>query len=741
MRKATVMWLLAGASVLMPVQAQAQPQDTREEKSGGGGEIVVTAQRREESLTKVPLSIVAETGEALAAKGIEGLTGVRFSTPGFIAQTGTGYTQIYIRGIGNGVYVGADPSVATFVDDVPFVYGSLVDDLVNVERVEILKGAQGGLYGRNASGGVVNIITRQPSDELSGIVRTKIGSRETVLASAYVNVPLSENAAWNVSATRNWHGGYRKNVAFDQPYSGADAANGFNTNARPGKLNNLDVWSFDTKLRVNLTDNFKVTLGADYTDDRDASGNGWLTRTPERTRGTYLFLAGVFGIQNPVGPWPTLSEKGNESYGAIPNKSWTESYGGSVKGELALDGVDLTSITAFRWNNSQFQGDLGAAPVPIAGFSTDFRRKYGYQELRAVSNGDGPFQWLGGASYFEDRISGSIASVTLGLFGAPTLSQTQTRNWSVYGQASYELVDNLTLAGSLRYVNEKKSVAFPAPNPITNTMKVDKFLPSATLSYDLGDGTIYVRYAKGFKTGGPNPLVRPDRLPGETTGLLLDPENVDTYEAGYRATLFDRKVQFTSAIFYNKYKGIHVVTAGNGPLNADISNALINLGDARTYGAEAAVSWRVSDPLTVSANLGYLNAKYQNAVFEGSALLLPLDASGKRMILAPEWQGGVQASFDQPFSDSLRLQANVLFSYISAHYFTSQQIETMRQKGYSVVNAKLGLATMDDRITVFAYANNVFDTRYAVFGTSNSVTDNVTPGDPPIIGGGIEVRF
>lgn len=741
---ATIGGLLLSTTALSTTalaQDASSGSDAREQSASSGvQEIIVTAQRRSQTLTKVPLSIAAATGEQLASSGIESISDVKFSTPGFISQSGTGYTQIYIRGIGNGVFVGADPSVATFVDDVPRVYGSMVEDLINVERVEILKGAQGGLYGRNASGGVVNIYTRQPSDEFSVKARVTGANRETVQASAYANVPLSDRAAWNVVATRNSHGPYRKNVAFDSPYTGADAAKGFNTLAKPGELNNQDVWSFDSKLRVDLADNFKVTLAGDYSDDSDAGGNGWLNTTPERTYGTYRFLAGLLGLQNPVGPWPTLTVKQNKSYGSIPNKSWTEDYGVSAKGELGLESVDLLSITAYRWNNSQFQGDIGAGPVPIAGFSTNFQRQYFYQELRAVSDSGGGFEWLGGASYFEDKIDASITGITLGLPGRPTVSKTKTKNWSVYGQVSYDFTERLTLSGSLRYANEKKSVSFPAPNPITNTSSVDKFIPAATLSYDVNNGTVYARYALGFKTGGPNPLVRPDRIPGETTGLILAPETVDTFEIGYRDILFDGKVQFTSAIFYNEYKGIHVTTSGAGAQNSDISNALINLGEARTYGVEAAIVWSASDVLTLSANLGYLNAKYKKAVFPGNAFLLPLNASGRQLILAPEWQGGAQASFEQPISDDFKVSANLLYSYISSHVFRTDESATA-QKGYSLVNARLGLAKIDDTIGIYAFANNLFDERHIIFGTTNAVGEQITPGSPRIFGLTLEVNY
>jgi len=167
----------------------------------GAGDIVVTAQRRSQNLLSVPLSITAVKGETLQATGITDITSLRFNTPGFISVSGTGYTQIYIRGIGNRLFVGADPSVATFIDDVPRVYASLVDDLVNVERVEVLKGAQGGLYGRNATGGVINIITRQPENKFRAEARVGYGTKKTFDANIYVNIPLNENVAWNFTVS------------------------------------------------------------------------------------------------------------------------------------------------------------------------------------------------------------------------------------------------------------------------------------------------------------------------------------------------------------------------------------------------------------------------------------------------------------------------------------------------------------------------------------------------------------
>src|SRR5262249_55751027 len=152
--------LLTGASLLASTAGFAQGTPAAPAAKGSGVEdIIVTAQRREEKLINVPLSIQAMSGKSLVSNGIQGLADLNFTSPGLIVRSGTGYTDVFIRGIGNSVDVGAEPSVTTNVDDVPHIYGSLISDFVNVDRIEVLKGAQGGLYGRNATGGVINIIT------------------------------------------------------------------------------------------------------------------------------------------------------------------------------------------------------------------------------------------------------------------------------------------------------------------------------------------------------------------------------------------------------------------------------------------------------------------------------------------------------------------------------------------------------------------------------------------------------
>jgi iron complex outermembrane receptor protein len=785
MLKSSLYSLLAGASLLASASAYARDTPPAASTTAGNGagveDIIVTAQRREEHLVNVPLSIQAITGKALVASGIQGLADLNFASPGLIVRSGTGYTDVFVRGIGNSVDVGAEPSVTTNIDDVPHIYGSLISDFVNVERIEVLKGAQGGLYGRNATGGVINIITKQPSNKLEFDGRTSYGSYNTWNTSLYLNVPLSSTLAWNISATRNHHDAYLKNIAPKTPYVNnypGDPNGGLaflNAVQNPKAMNNGNVWGVDTKLRWQPSDKFKVTIGADYTEKKDAGGNGWVTGDYGQAgaapfdfsggeAGTYKgYMIGFLGNQGYADNYNQILHIAN-TYFHQPGKgkvwgayaAWgnTRDYGGSVKAVYSLPTVDLTSISALRWNQSGFQGDIGAAAVPLAGFVVTVRRHYFYQELRAQTTDTGKLHLLGGGTYFRDGINFQINGQFLGFTLSPTQSVMHTTSWSVYGQAGYDLTDRLTLTGSLRYIHEQRQVNFI--NGETNGDREHKLIPAATLSYRTDGGTIYARYAQGYKTGGVNEVQFPSRyLQGCTpqqisngecvSNASFKGESVRTYEIGYRTNLFDHRVQFTSAIFYNDYKDLQIAVGGNAA-NSDVSLTYLNAGKARTYGAEASVTWRVIQPLTLSANIGYLNAKYQTFAFGGNHVVDPFNYSGNQMALAPKWQGGINAVLDQPLNGQLHLIGNLLYAYTGATLYSPCGCAAARRKGYSLVNARIGVRTDDNKYGIYLDVANLFNQYYAAYGSTFANADGTlrgafVPGTPRVIKGTVEVKF
>jgi iron complex outermembrane receptor protein len=808
MRKSNFYSLLASASLLASGAAWAQdkpaaPPAAPKASNTGVEDIIVTAQRREEHLVNVPLSIQAMSGKSLVSNGIQGLADLNFTSPGLIVRSGTGYTDVFIRGIGNSVDVGAEPSVTTNVDDVPHIYGSLISDFVNVERIEVLKGAQGGLYGRNATGGVINIITKQPGNKLEFNGRASFGEYGTLNTAVYVNVPLTSTLAWNFSATRNYHHAYLKNIAPKAPYASGvypgDAAaydsttgaacapaNGttcltnfglgfLNGKQNPKAMNNGNVWGVDTKLRWQPSDNFKVTIAADYTQKHDAGGNGWVGSDYGQAAaapfdfsggeaGTYkAYMIGFLGAAGYLANYNQVlhiadtyfHQPGKHKvWGAYPAWGNTYDYGGSIKAVYSLPSVDITSISALRWNRSGFQGDIGAAAVPLAGFVVHVYRDYFYQELRAQTTDAGPLHLLGGATYFHDTINFRINGQFLGFTLSPTQSLMHTTSWSVYGQAGYDITDRLNLTASLRYIHEQRRANFI--NGESNSGREHKLIPAATLSYKTDGGTIYARYAQGYKTGGVNEVQFPSRyLQGCTpqqissgecvSNTTFKGESVNTYEIGYRTNLFDNRVQFTSAIFYNDYKNLQIAVGGNAA-NSDVSLTYLNAGKARTYGAEASVTWRVIPPLTLSGNIGYLNAKYQNFSFAGNHVVDPFNYSGNRMALSPRWQGGFNAVLDQPLNGEIHLIGNLLYAYTGATLYSPCGCAAARRKGYSLVNLRLGARTDDSRYGVYLDVTNLFDQYYAAYGSTFANADGTlrgafVPGTPRVIKGTVELKF
>jgi len=752
---------LISFGVAAATPACAQSSDTGKAAAGAQKDddvIIVTAQRREQNLLDVPLSISAASGDALAAQGIREVSDLQLTTPGLISNNGAGYVQLFIRGVGNTIFVGADPSVATFVDDVPRIYGSLVNDFVNVERVEVLKGAQGGLYGRNATGGVVNIVTHKPDpNAFAADLRARYGSYDTVSLAGYVNVPLSDGLAVNMSATRETHKGYIKNaLTTTTPYTAAmfpsgsylgtaqQTADFFNGAVNPpGSLGKKDFWAVEGKLRYESS-NFDITLAGDYADKNDDSGNEYDNIDPENARALSQYILQTFGI-NAVLP-TGFYDRGSGKFVAARSErglATIKDYGVSATANLHLAGIDLTSITAWRKNNTEYLDDQAGVAPTILNIDVSLHKKYFYQELRGVSTGSGPLQYLFGASYLNTDVSGnSVITYYPPLYATtPTTSTGGVENWSVYGQVGYDLTDALNLTVSGRYIKEKNSVTYSSPVIGTTKVSAEKFLPSATLSYKLaGGGTVYARYAKGFKAGGVNTVDPPTAYPTDF-GKIFKPEQVDTYEVGIRTPFAGNRGQFTAAVFYNGYKGLQTFTSGNAA-NPGIVFAIVNAGSARTYGAEATVSYKVTDAVDLAVNAGYLNAKYKNFANNDGTVLNTFDFSGKTMLFSPKWQLSFTGNLDQPINDSTSLIGSLLASYTDdVKFFNSSTpgVPDPVQKAYWLVNAQLGFAFDNKRYELLAYANNLFDKGYYTSGNAGGFGRQLRWGNPRVIG--VEARF
>jgi iron complex outermembrane receptor protein len=744
-------------------------------------EIIVTAQRREERALDVPLSIQVASGEQLQRQGIQTLTSLQLTTPGFQTQTNSGFTQIFMRGVGNAIYLGADPSVATFVDDVPRIYGSMTDNLVDVQRIEVLKGAQGGLYGRNATGGVVNIITKQPAlEEFKGDALVTYGERQTFRAAGFVNVPIGDKIALSVSGERATHDPYVKNLATPNPYSAANFPTGAflpvpngtpPIQAAPGvtvynytpeqtaaffnqplskvyKLNDQDFWAVKGKLLFQPIDELKIVLAADYYKKNDNSGAGQANYTPDLTLAAVRAYFGLFGV-NAVLPDDFVKGATRKftAYQGVPIATPVREYGFSGTVTYSAPTFDITSITAYRNQKTGLLADANSSNVASALLKVDFKKHFFYQELRALSTFEGPFSLIFGGSYLENSQAGGqqVFLLNNAFQVGNTLVSDKIKNWSIYAQAGYDFTDKLNVTVSGRYIHEKNNASFTLPLVSDAETVQKKFVPSVTVKYDLDNGNVYARWARGFKTGGINLATATGYYPNpRTDGSIFGPETVDTYEAGIKYATMDNRLRLTAAVFYNDYKNLQVDTRAR-PAYPQLTTAVVNAKSARTWGVEGSATLRVSDPLTLGVTAGYLNAKYKNFKLTGSAVLEDFDQSGLVMTHSPKWQMSFNADFDQPLNDDFRLVSNVLVSHTTSQVLQRSPaagvIPDALAPGYWLVNARIGLKTTDDRYGIALVADNLFDEQYFTFGQSafTSVTTGAAP--PRIIRGEVTVKF
>jgi iron complex outermembrane receptor protein len=593
-------------------------------------------------------------------------------------------------------------------------------------------------------------------------------------------VPIGDKVALSISGERATHDPYVKNLATPNPYSVANfptgaflpvpngtapidvgggvtvynyspaqAAGFFNQPlSKIYKLNDQDFWAIKGKLLFQPVDELKIVLAADYYKKDDNGGAGQANYTPDLTLAALRGYFGLFGV-NAVLPDDFVKGTTRKftAYQGIPISTPVREYGFSGTVTYAAPSFDITSITAYRNQKTGLLADANSANVATALLKVDFRKHFFYQELRALSTFEGPLQLTFGGSYLNNELAGGqiVSLLNAAIQVGNGFVVDKVKNWSIYAQAGYDLTDKLNLTVSGRYIHEKNNADFTRPLVSSAETVEKKFVPSVTIKYDLDNGNVYARWARGFKTGGINLATATGYYPNpRTDGSIFGPETVDTYEVGVKYAAMNNRLQVTAAAFYNDYKDLQVDTRAK-PAFPQLTTAVVNANSARTWGFEGSATLRVADPLTVGVTAGYLNAKYKDFKLSGSAVLEDFDQSGLVMTHAPKWQMSFTADFDQPMNDDFRLVSNLLVSHTTAQILqrspSAGVIPDAVAPGYWLVNARIGVKTTDDKYGIALVADNLFNEQYYTFGQSafTSVTTGVAA--PRIIRGEVTVKF
>jgi iron complex outermembrane recepter protein len=586
--------------------APAAAQDTDDE-------VVVTARRTAESLQEVPASVSAFSEQQMERLGATEATGLQGAVPNLNVVQGRGSsnaTNIYIRGVGQPDALQTfDPAVGFYVDGVYYsrIRGTQME-LFDIERVEVLRGPQGTLYGKNTIGGAYSVITRRPGQDPRGLYQVTVGDYGELAARIAASGPINENLAIGGALFGTSRDGYVTN-----PVTGED-------------YNDRNAWGGRFAAALDVTPDFALDFSVDFQEEDNALTMGQATNS----------LTTIIGAPIPAGavpsPLPEFNFQATPTPG-LPNSSVMEHWGTSLRGSWELnENLTLRSITAYRDLEYTDYVDIDATALELGDVLVDVAQDQVSQEFQAIWESD---RWtmIGGVFYMRENIVShqeAYADDLLGGFlGGGTFLRTvdddlETTSAAIFANVTYDLTDRLSISGGLRYTEEEKDyfrttstfssnpifTANPARPPVNINETWDDLSGIVSIDYQLTDDfLLYGRVGQGFKSGGFNGRAN---NPGEEAPY--DPETVTSYEAGFKSDWFDSALRANLAVFYNDYRDFQArvsnLTTDPVTMLPSIELTVLNAGELNISGAELELIYSPIDPLTLDAQIGYLDAEY-----------------------------------------------------------------------------------------------------------------------------------
>ncbi len=728
------------------VSASASPgsdQRTDEAATGALGEIVVTAQRRSEDIQKVPISVAAFSQDTLTKLDIVSTDQLQFATPGLVnTQTsGDGISAIYIRGVGTGYSgPGLEGSVAVYVDDVYMqTQTSSAQETIDIAQIQVLKGPQGTLYGRNATGGAVVISTNDPKlDTVEGYVKAGYGNLNWVREEAVFNVPIASGLANRFVEFYQYRDGYVNNVVYPfQQKSGVGAG---------------DTWEIRDKLLWQPTEDFKAIASAQY--DRRA-GNGAI----------HSLRYAADGLPTGLGFYQTEQSINREGGGGDD----TDALESSLRLSYSHGNLKFTNTFAYRYTQAFGCTDNDGLPAeelyfcsvsqrsPNPGTADGKRDDTFTDEFRLVTDTGGPLDFTAGA-FFEHNRARFVGRIGGSFFGAltPTFdNRDELKAASAYLDAYYKFTDRLKLTAGVRFTDEDKfhsvvldrdaiSLLGGGPSSGRQSINFRNFSPRVVLSYDAGAIDYYASFNRGFKSGGFN-------SPDLTLDPVLQPETISAYEIGAKYRSPDGELHLSAAIYDYEWKNQQVafITGGGSGILQQ------NAAGSRIYGGELNIDLALSPDWLINAGAAYTHARYTSfpnaAVYNltgggaGAALTATADnLDGMRLPEAPDFTGDASVTYN--FRLPANWSGNVLVGarYSTEYDFTPDgggQLHASRQRAFALVNLTGTIHTPIEHLELGWFASNLLDHEYISLVSTGSTGVYMTPAEPRLFGGTVRYSF
>ncbi|ANI80122.1 TonB-dependent receptor [Sphingobium sp. EP60837] len=667
------------------------PQDAQQEATNNTGEIIVTAQRRAQNLQDVPISVTAISELRAQQLNIRDVGNLQLVTPGMVFSSGINYASTFIRGIGAPLpNPGIESSVATYIDGsyIEHAFGS-VFDILDSSSMQVLKGPQGSLWGRNASGGVILINTADPEFQWGGRAMIEAGNLDHQIAEGVLNIPVSDTVALRVAARYRHDGGYVRNLV-----------DNFKFGAR-------ESWTVRGKLRFQPTDDLNAVLQVQY-DKAKRTPAAYTNYLPPQ----YCLACGSSAYSFPLtDPYTTVANTLNNGNGGNDKNVFV-----NLKVDYDFGQFSLNSTTSYRKLDAFETGDFDLTEVDVLNIANSTKAETWTQDVTLTSDFEGMFNLIGGVNYLND--------VTDFALGFPAASQfpnwpqafnnhITTESISFFGDGSLEPVEGLKVTVGGRYTKDRREM-FNQP------VKFSRFTKRFVISYDTGPLNVYASYNDGFKAGG---VVADKAAPPPSVFL---PEKIKGYEVGLKFVSTDKRVRANLALFHYKNRDLQVLAVDQDATGGELGSTLN--ADAKGKGVEFDAEFSPVDNLQIFTGLSYLKTRYIDFIYN-QALLPALDAngqpqvgnedlSGHPLIRAPKWTYFIGATATGDISEDWKAELTGFVRYTSSFDFApgaGGPLRFDREPAYTTARASLTIMPQDERYQIGFFVENLTNKVYSDF--------------------------
>ena len=716
---------LVGVTLLASMASPAWAQDSSAQGEGLQ-DIVVTARKKSERLQDVPVAVSVATGQDLINRSVQSFRDLQAQTPSLkMVQASNSPSSLFlaIRGQTNAdIRLNADLAVGFYVDGVysPRAIGIEGSDLDDIDRVEILKGPQGTLFGRNTTGGAITIYTKAPVDHWEGGARLGIANFGVMKGSAYLNAPLGDTLAARIAVSTSQRDGYGNDRVSGESYGNRDVSN--------GRL--ALAWRPNDALTVTLRGNYGRAI---------SSAQAWKPVSMIAGSTANRAVAAETGLSQTAARDLYLSYSGGDRNTGVRDNPFGErvTYGG-VSGTIDWDlgGVTLKSITAWQKFHRFTKSDLDGSPFALfqyTGIVTEDRQFS--QELQlSGSLFDGKVSWITGGYYSDEKGFEDGSQITTRAISATwpsiTYGATRNRTWGVFAQGDWEIVDSLSFTGGVRYTEDKRELtsrnrtrttctALGVPlagvgncEYVVPSVNYDAISYTAGLDYKVRQGLLlYVKTSRGYRSGG-LPLTGGSTVSPAAAALTYTPfrpESVTDYEAGLKADWFGQRLRTNIALFHSNYKDVQRSVSQFFP---GIGNLALtqNAANGKIDGVETEITAVPVRELELRATGAWTKARFKDYVVNG------VDLSSTPFVFTPKWSYSLSGAYTAPLDfGSLRAQID---------YTWDSRMATSGRNGFrrslGLLSARLALNVEEAGLNVAVFGRNLTNERYNAYAIDQS---------------------